>query len=347
MATITDIAEKAGVSISTVSRVLNYDATLSVTEDTKRKVFETAEALNYTKYKKKQSKKNEMLPAVSQPTTKTIGLIQWLTGKEELEDVYYMSIRIGAEKKAQELGYNVINLTKDSPIPKSLDGLLAIGKFDEASIRYFSQLTEHLVLVGSNFPLKNFDTINSDFNLAAELALQHLFDLGHQKIAFIGAEERDNLYGYRKYRTPVINTYIDRMTAAGCFTEEYLLVAMDAHLSVDVGKQLAQQALAVWKEKRPTAILAANDALAIGIINELTRCQIRVPEDISVVGINDLSFSQYITPPLTTVKVFTEEMGEIGFETLHQQLTAPSINRRITLATELIVRASTAPVNKR
>ncbi len=93
MATIRDIAKKAGVSPATVSRVLNYDSELSVAEETKAKIFEVAEALNYTKHlKTTKSFRGSLL------------LVQWFNQKEELEDLYYLSIRLGIEKKAQELG---------------------------------------------------------------------------------------------------------------------------------------------------------------------------------------------------------------------------------------------------
>jgi len=82
--------------------------------------------------------------------------------------------------------------------------------------------------------------------------------------------------------------------------------------------------------------------MAIGIMNVLTANNIKIPEDISVIGINDLAFSQYTNPPLSTIRISTEEMGEIGIETLNQRITSPWIDRRIILTTELIDRDSTA-----
>ncbi len=103
MATITDIATIAEVSISTVSRVLNYDPSLSVTEETKRKIFEAAEKLNYTKYKNKQ-KQRELPVDVPKKHNKSIGIVQWRMDDEELENIYYMSIRLGLEKRAAKMG---------------------------------------------------------------------------------------------------------------------------------------------------------------------------------------------------------------------------------------------------
>ncbi|MEK4443372.1 LacI family DNA-binding transcriptional regulator [Niallia sp. FSL K6-0077] len=341
MATITDIAEKAGVSISTVSRVLNQDKNLSVTEDTKRKIFEIAEELNYTKYKQKKKKNTEQ-----KAKQKSIAIIQWRIGEQELDDIYYMSIRIGAERKAQELGYYLMKYSDLNDSLSNVDGVLCIGKFDKITIDKILSKNDNVVFVGTNFPLNNFDTVNSDFSYAAELALQHLLELGHKKIAFIGAEESNNLYGYRTFRTPVTNTYIDMMKHLGYYDEKYFFVATNTYLSAETGTDLARQALAKWGGNLPTAILAGNDAMAIGIMNVLTANNIKIPADISIIGINDLAFSQYTNPPLSTVRIFTEEMGEIGMETLNQRISAPKIDRRIILTTELIKRASTAKPRK-
>lgn len=345
MATITDIAHVAEVSISTVSRVLNYDPTLSVTEETKRKIFEAAEMLNYTKYKTKNKTRmaeNAPVNPVMPKTEQSIGIIQWRMDDEELEDIYYMSIRLGVEKRAAELGYNVLKVSQlDDPSIGTVNGLLAIGKFTQEKVAELNALHQNLCVIGSNFPLEDYDSVNTDFAQATELALNHLLDLGHQKIAFIGAEESKNMYGYRQFKTPTTNTYLDMMQHHNLFDERYFIMKENSRLDVKTGEQLTEQALEQWQEDLPTAILAANDAFAIGIIHTLTAHQLKVPDTISVMGINDLSISQYVAPPLSTVHAFTEEMGEVGVNLLHERIQTPGVARRLFLSTELIVREST------
>lgn len=337
MTTITDIAKEAGVSISTVSRVLNYDSTLSAAEDTKRKIFEVAEKLNYTK--KKKNSKNK--PVIS---SKTIGLVTWRSNNEELEDIYYMSIRLGAEKKAKQLDYNVVNIAIDNiEAIQLVDGLLAIGKFTLENINTLVEYNSNLCIIGSNFPLDNYDCVNSDFAQATEIALTHLLDLGHKKIAYIGAEESNNLYGFRKYKTPTTNTYIDMMNYYNLFDENYCIVKTNSELKVQTSEELTLEAIKTWGDDLPTAILAANDTFAIGIIHTLNSLNISVPEDISVMGINDISISRFVSPSLSTVRANTEEMGEIGFRLLHDRIQHADIGKRIFLETELIERDSTAP----
>lgn len=354
MATITDIANLANVSISTVSRVLNFDESLSVTEETKRKIFETAEQLNYTKYKDKQKKnlnfpkKQASLKETPIIQQKNIAVVQWRSSQEELDDIYYMSIRLGAEKRAAELGYNIIKMStiSEEDLAANVDGVLAIGKFDQATVEQIHQLHSNVCFVGTNYPLKSFDTVNTDFAQACETALEYLFSLGHEKIAFIGAEESANMYGYRKYKAPTTLTYIDIMTSKNLFDDNYFLMNTDGSLNVRNGYLLAKEALANWGETMPTAILGANDSMAIGIINALKEQGFEIPRDVSVMGINDLSISRYVSPSLSTVKAFTEEMGEVGIDTLTSRIENPSIARRISLSTELIVRESTAAINE-
>lgn len=342
MATITDIAKAASVSISTVSRVLNYDTSLSVTEETKRKIFEIAEELNYTKYKQKKKQKSHKQSSTAKKDL-SIGIIQWRLDEEELDDIYYMSIRLGVEKRAAELGYNVVKISKlDDQSLLSVDGLLAIGKFTYEKIKELSSLHEHFCVIGSNFPLNNYDSVNTDFAQATELALHHLFELGHQKIAFIGAEETTNLHSYRRYKTPTTNAYIDIMKQTNLYNDDYFILQENSRLDVPTGEKLAEQALKKWGDQLPTAILAANDAFAIGIIHKLTEAGINIPEEISVMGINDLSISRYVSPALSTVHVFTEEMGEMGVNVLAERMKNPGIAKRILLSTELVVRQSTA-----
>ena len=182
MATITDIAKVANVSISTVSRVLNYDPNLSVTEETKRKIFEAAETLNYTKYKTKNKNKQQeqLTPNLSvqtAPQEPSIAVVQWRSDDEELTDIYYMSIRLGAEKRAEELGYNILKVSQlEQHNLQGIDGILAIGKFTQKTLQELQQLHPNLCVIGSNFPLEEFDSVNTDFYQATEIALTHLLE---------------------------------------------------------------------------------------------------------------------------------------------------------------------------
>ena len=120
MATIKDIANQAGVSIATVSRVLNFDDTLNVTDATKQRIFEVAEELNYIKKKEKNIKKS----------TYKVAIANWYTEKEEVLDPYYLSIRMAIEKKCASENIEVVKLSPFfTTYIKEVDGIIAIGKF--------------------------------------------------------------------------------------------------------------------------------------------------------------------------------------------------------------------------
>ena len=135
MATIKDIAQKAGVSPATVSRVLNYDPDLSVSKETEQKVFEIAEALNYTKHKNKRRE------------SAVLRLVQWYDSEEELADLYYLAIRLGIEKRAEELNIRLIKEQLSELSDTETQGTIAVGKFDQAQMKQLKKLNEELLFV--------------------------------------------------------------------------------------------------------------------------------------------------------------------------------------------------------
>lgn len=347
MATLSDIAEKANLSIATVSRVLNMDDSLSITIENKRKIFEIAEELNYTKYrdKKHQTKQASNTNKLSAKTD-TLVVIQRYKKSEELEDAYFLSIRLGAEKRATELGYNLLKVHSIQDIDTTeIAGGIAIGNYNETELEALTGKIKNLCVIGSSFPITSFDAVNTDFSNAAVSAMNYLYQKGHRKIAFIGTEETDDMYGYRKFRAPTTNAYYDFMKQKKLFRDDYFVIKANGTLDVNTGEKLTRKALELWQDDLPTAILAANDTMAIGVNHVLTEHQLKIPDDISLMGINDLTISRYITPPLTTVKAYTEEAGEIGIDTVHNRITNPSIYRRVLLTTDIVERQSIRDIN--
>lgn len=139
MATIKDIAEKAGVSIATVSRVLNYDASLSVGEDTKKRIFEIAEALSY---QKKSSRKKLF---------RRVAFIHWVTEAEELSDLYYMAVRHGIEEEAEKYHIHLLKylLSEIDQIPNDIDGIIAVGRFSKKTLNQLKMKSNHVILIES------------------------------------------------------------------------------------------------------------------------------------------------------------------------------------------------------
>ncbi|WP_062353946.1 LacI family DNA-binding transcriptional regulator [Bacillus kwashiorkori] len=327
MATIKDIAEKAGVSIATVSRVLNYDATLSVTDETRKKIFEVAEQLSY---KKRSAKKTN--------STK-IAIISWYTEKEELDDLYYMSIRLGIEKRCQQLDIHVEKYfynTLDQFNLEKIDGIIAIGKFSKIQIHSLSQITENLIFVDSNPNSKRFDSVVVDFEEATITIINYLLKKGHKQIGFIGGKEmfKDNSEPITDLRERTFRWY---SKDKGIFNEDFIYIG---NFTVNDGYSLMKKAIQEHGDELPTAFFAGNDLIAIGCLRALHEENFAVPERVNIIGLNDISVSKYVYPALSTLKVHTELMGETAVDTLLERLNGRKIAKKVYLATELLIRKS-------
>lgn len=186
MATLKEIAEKAGVSVATVSRVLNYDMTLSVSDETRKRIFEIAQELNYkTPRERSQMSAKERL---------RFGVVNWYSESQELDDPYYMAIRLGVEKECFRRQIELVKLFKkdgsyESEWLTDLDGIIAVGKFGKQNIDLFMSVTKHIVFVDYSPDEDRFDSVVVDFRKATARVLQYLMDLGHKHIGYIGGRE--------------------------------------------------------------------------------------------------------------------------------------------------------------
>jgi LacI family transcriptional regulator len=327
LATIKDIAVKAGVSIATVSRVLNYDPTISVADETKKRIFEVAEALSY----KKKANRKSLYPKVA--------IIHWYTEKEELDDLYYMSIRIGAENHCQNNNLQVIKLFYDNYeeiINEDVQGIIAVGKFSLKQAGELRRVTDNIVFVDCSPDDETYDSVVIDFEKATRRVLDHLLDKGHQSIGFIGGRE------YYKDQTSTIEdlretTFKSYLTDKNLLNEKAIYVST---FSVDQGYQLMKQAIQEHGEALPTAFFVGNDSMAIGCLRALLEEKISVPERVNIIGVNDISVSKYVFPALSTVKIYTEIMGETAVDLLLERLNERMVSKKVFIGTKLLIRQS-------
>ncbi len=327
MATIKDIAQKAGVSIATVSRVLNYDMTLSVGDETKKKIFEAAEELSY---KKKPVRKQE---------SGKIAVLQWYTEKEELEDLYYMSIRLGVENRCRHHGLHMTNYFQDNVEDLKEDdvqGLIAIGKFSKQQVNELYSLTKNIVFVDTSPDEERFDSIVIDFEKATRKVLGHFIEKGHTQIGYIGGREvfKDKTSVIEDPRESAFKRYL---IEKGMFDETFMYIGS---FSADDGHALMKKAIHDHGGLLPTAFFAGNDSLAVGALRALLEEGISVPERVNIIGVNDISISKYVFPSLSTIKVYTEIMGETAVDTLLERIEGRKTAKKIFIATKLVIRNS-------
>ncbi|MBU5366382.1 MAG: LacI family DNA-binding transcriptional regulator [Enterococcus viikkiensis] len=326
MATIRDIAKQAGVSPATVSRVLNYDQELSVAQETRQRIFEVAEKLNYTKHKR-SPKMGKAL----------IRLVQWYDEAEELADLYYLSIRLGIEKKAEELNLQVRRETLNELSESQVTGTIALGKFDAEQIRQLKQLDDNLLFVDFDAMQLGLNSLVVDFDQSMDLVIDHFIQQGHQKIGILSGEEVTK-HNLQPIEDPRMLSFKKKLEQLNLFRPDLVVTAP---FSMEAGKAAVSEFIAESNDL-PTALFASSDALAIGGMQAIQAAGLRIPEDISVIGFNDVSVAKYVSPALSTVKVETEWMGELAVTTLLELAKEYSpVPRKIMLGTELIQRAST------
>jgi len=328
MATIKDIAEKAGVSISAVSRILNLDETLNVSEETRIRVLKIADELNYIKVKDRKTRIKNF----------KIGIVTSFNELKEINDPYFLSIRMSIEKNCLSNNIEFSSLYIDN-IKKnqSLDGILAIGIYEKEEIELLSNISSNIVFIDSSPDEWEFDSIVVDLKYGSIKALEYLYELGHREIGYIGAKviphnnkNGNELLNYRE------ETYLSFMESKGLSNNT---VIYKGDFTSEDGYRLMKEAL--LNDYVPTAFFIASDPMAIGAYKAISEKNLKIPEDISIIGFDDIATSQFLNPSLTTVKIYTEYIGETAVDTLLERLTGKrTLSKKIVLPVNLIIRES-------
>ena len=328
MITIKEIAQQAGFSPSTVSRLLSNDPSLSVSPETKQKILNTALSLGYErKYIKTIIEK--------------IALLFWITEIEELEDIYFKDMRLKIEKYANENNMELVTIKKESgisKIPKDINGFIAIGSFSEKEISKLLKITKNGVFIDSNPAPDYYDSVQPNTPLITKKAIDYFIKNGHSNIGFIGGtfhnpntdlEEKD-------IREVAFRYYMQKI---GYFNEDNIFI--EPNFSVDSGYKSAKKAIENLKDKLPTAFFVASDPIAIGVLQALNEYNIPVPSRVSVISINNIDVSKYVSPPLSTFNIDINELCKTAIDLLSERIIEDrKLQKTIYLNCELVVRQS-------
>jgi LacI family transcriptional regulator len=318
--TIKEVAARAGVSVATISRVINGKG--PVRESTSRRVMETAQAMCYTPHGVARS--------LSMRRAHTVGLLL-----PDLHGEFFSEVIRGIDAEARRSGYHLLvsGFHSDQEemtavfraVRGRVDGLIVMSPELEAAV-LCAHLPAGLPVVLLNNLSGAARTIAIDNYGGAVAMVKHLLGIGHRRIAFIKGPEKnadacERLRGYR-----------DAIGAAA-------LLEVDGDFSEEAGYRAAADLLQL--EHRPSAIFAANDAMAIGALSALREARVAVPHEIALCGFDDIPIARYVTPPLTTVNVAIAELGRRAFEVLEQRLQdGGEDNQREILPTTLVIRES-------
>ncbi|MFC3705036.1 LacI family DNA-binding transcriptional regulator [Devosia honganensis] len=321
MVTIKEIAAAVGVSSATVSRVLNYDSTLSISTRKRQAIIETAEALSYATPRARNR-------ANQQGLTK-LALVHFLAPERELIDPYYVALRLGIERRCAMLKIETVKVyhtdaRPDATLLQDASGVIVIGRHDEEETEWLRRHARQIVFADHVPPDDRIDSVAADLPAAMEKLLVALAQRGYRRIAYIG-------WGDRRAQA-----FVQWMTAAGWFDDRLFRSGDNTE---EGGYRLTREILA---ERRPLeAIVTFNDSMAIGTYRALDEAGLAIPQDIAVASFNDISVAQFLNPPLTTVHLPAEEIGETAVELLLERVGGRELAKRITLASQIVWRSST------
>lgn len=297
MATIKDIAERAEVSVATVSRILNNDSTLKTSLETKQKVIRAANELNYRK------------KAKSTKAAFKLGIVQWFSAEQEMKDSYYLSIRKGIEDFCIKNCIQMIRVfqTDENYIEqlKEADGLICIGKFGSKEIKTLCNVSKNIVFL--DMPIEDYSvtTFSLDFKQAVDSVMDYLTSRGHLKIGFLGGREYvDGEVLFHDERTASYISYCKKHKI------DYKKYFKEGDFSIESGYEMMCEL--IRGKNIPTAIFAASDYIAVGAMKAMKENGLRIPEDISIIGFDDADICDYTTPGLTTVHAPAYNMGQYG-----------------------------------
>jgi LacI family transcriptional regulator len=336
-----DVARLAGVSRATVSYVLNglADGKVPISPETRTRVEQAIAELGYAP--------NAGARALRSGSTQTIGLLLL-----DLRNPHFWENAEGVELEARAAGYRLLVSSMDLNAQygedalqdlagRRVDALIMMGALIDQSAAAQEIVTNSLkrgvpIVELSDQPRwdRRVDCVISDYRLATTAAMDHLFALGHRRIGMV--------YGVPQTAMGLdrLESYDASLRTAGLEVDPALII--ECGPTIEDGYQAARQLLAL--PQRPTAILAINDLLALGVLRAAADCNLRVPADFSLVGFDDIRVARYLTPRLTTASKDAVRLGRETVRLVLERLQDPDRPRQILhLPAQFVVRESTGP----
>lgn len=330
--TMREVARRAGVSLATVSRVLNN--TQYISEETRRRVLDAVREFNYFK--------NVHARRLATGRSDLFGLII-----SEIANPFFPEIIRGYQAMAWNHGFDVLlcNTEYDRERTKAV-----MRKLRESDVRGVAIVTSSVdrnmasELTAAGIPLvfcnsdpagKLVGNICIEYDHGVNKAIQHVVELGHRRSAVI-AGPPDN-----RTAVTIKNALVSGLTARGLKP----VCVLESNYRVDAGAAAVREVLS--RPEKPTIVFCGNDLIAMGAMSALEESGVRVPDDVSVIGIDDIFFAFLARPPLTTISVPREQIGMKAFEALDRMLKLKRHKgSNYTLTTDLVVRKSTAPARR-
>jgi LacI family transcriptional regulator len=332
--TIRDVAKRSGLSVSTVSLVLN--AKSNVAKETREKVQKVIAELNYHPQRSARG--------LASKSSGNIGFI--LTDDHfNVAEPFYTRVFLGTEFEARKHNYYVllttvaptVRATKEMPrflLEHNVDGVIIAGKIGTPWIDYVRERNLPIVLIDYEIPRHRLSTVTMDNRGGARLVVEHLLALGHTKIGFIGGDIEHPSIAERYH------SYCDTLQSHGIEIDSSWKCINEPDTRIEDGYRAATGLLSITAE-RPTAVFAANDAMALGCMKYCKEVGLSVPEPVAIVGFDNIEAGLLVEPRLTTINVHREEMGAMAVRRLVEMMRDKTdVMVTTTTPVELVIRES-------
>lgn len=334
-----DVAKLAGVSASTVSRIVNGRNTSAASPETQKKIWDAVRTLGYSP---NQNARSLRLPqAKASPVKRDIDCVYARMAGDHL-DPFFTALMHAAEVEAFSAGYFIRYYHSAREIRReafpqhdaAADSALVLGRADEEMLRMVGTRYRHVVCAGLNELAADFDQVISSGYEAAQKCVNYLITLGHTRICYMGEVENEQRF----------RGYWDAMSQTGL--PDPMQYVVDTPFTPGGG----YEAVAKVMRRAPdfTAIFCPNDMSAVGTLKALKEHRLKVPQDVSLIAINDMETSRYLDPMLTCIHIPLEEMGTLAAKVLIDRMEGGhKLPLKITVPNTLVRRDSCGPARER
>lgn len=316
MATLKELAQETGYSIATISRVLNEDRTLNVTDATRKMIFEAAGRMDY------RGRRSNTRKTVQRHLK--IGIVEMDNSELQLKDTYYLYLRNNVESCCFDkeietviMQYDSDNNIYRSAVPKQLDGILAIGQFREERIDAMRKCSGNIVFVDSAPCQEEFCSVIPNFEVGIHQGMDYLVSMGHRRIAFVGPE----------YSTDSVSKaalelrrklFLDYVKSRPEKKLQGILIDI-AWQERDITDRIVKYLEEIGDtEEKPTAFFTFNEPTAMGTLRALQIMNYQVPEDFSLLSYNDSVLATLTQPQLSSIRIHMKEMAQIAVDMLEK-----------------------------
>lgn len=328
--TIYDVAREANVSMATVSRVVNGNPNVKPT--TRRKVLDTIENLGY--------RPNAVARGLASKKTTTVGAVI-----PDISSIFFAELARGIEDIATMYKYNMILSNSDqnkdkelqlinTMLEKQVDGIVFMGgNITEEHVQQFTSSSVPVVLAATYEKSGEIPSVNIDYEAAAYEAVTFLLEKGHARLAFVSGDEDSNInkQKYEGYKRALADADVT-------LNDDYIVSSSE--YSYEFGKQAIEQLLELTE--KPTAVFAASDEMALGIIHGTQDKGYQVPEDLEVVGFDNTRLSTMVRPTLTTVVQPMYDIGAVAMRLLTKYMNKEEVEeKKVVLPHRIEKRSST------